>query len=110
RLSADGELQLYYNGAPAGPTGLVHVQGGVKLNGGSNAAEQGTMRYTAGPAGTRGKFEGHIVNQPIADASLNGWKQLDNNFGERRHQESPLPGASCQEPTSPTNPAAMTRP
>src|SRR5690606_968967 len=55
RLSADGELQLYYSAAPAGPTGLVHVQGAVKLNGGSNVnpVPEGTMRYTAGP-GTRG--------------------------------------------------------
>lgn len=103
RLAADGSLQLYYSAPPVGPTGLVHVEGAVKLNGGSLGATKGTIRYTPGPGNSRGKFEGQV--QHTGD-----WFQIDNNFGERRHQESPVPGASCQLPTNDMNPLTNPRP
>lgn len=105
RISANGELQLYFNSPPpASPTGLVHVEGAIKLNGGSEGDTEGTIRYTPGAGNAPNKFEGYVQNAPAIDDNVNGWKQIDNSFGERQRQESPIPGASCQLPSSTTNP------
>ncbi len=116
RIAATGELQLYPNSGPiAAPNELVEVVGGIKLTGGNAAAtgplSEGTIRYTPAAGGTPGKFEGYVVNTPAAPAgaNVNGWKQIDNNFGERKIQESPIAGASCLPPTTLANPDGTPR-
>ncbi|MBX2982739.1 MAG: hypothetical protein KF843_08705 [Flavobacteriales bacterium] len=110
RISANGELQLYHTGAPVGPTGLVHVEGAIKLKGGSVGDTEGTIRYTPGAGTVPNKFEGYVQNGDGSDPDINGWKQIDNNFGERKLQETPIPGASCQLPSSTTDPLTGPRP
>lgn len=107
RISANGELQLYYLTPIPTPNELVEVTGGIKLAGGSVGNNEGTIRYTPGAAGAPGKFEGYVVN--TAGANINGWKQIDNNFSERKIQETPVPGSSCLMPSSLTNPDGAPR-
>lgn len=114
RLSASGELQLYYNTPAPAPNELVEVQGAIRLTGGNAAAtgplSEGTIRYTPAAGGAPAKFEGYVVNTPTTDAAINGWKQFNNNFGERKIQESPIAGVSCQSPSIINSPDAAPRP
>lgn len=112
RITETGEFQLYPEGAmPATPSALVEVAGGVKLDGGSSAINNaGTIRYTPGSGNTPGKFEGYVVNTPGGDDHINGWKQIDNHFKERKTQQSPIAGTGCLPPSSASNPAATPRP
>jgi hypothetical protein len=109
RVAATGEFQLYYTAAPA-PTELMEVQGGIKLDGGSEAVNhEGTIRYTPAAGQNPGKFEGYVVNTPVGNTAINGWKQIDNNFQERKIQDSPIVGVGCQDPTNVNMvPAAVT--
>lgn len=119
RISETGSWQLYsqYPAWPAPPaaspvTDLVHVQGGVKLNGGSNGNNEGTIRYVPATGGSdRGRFEGYIWNSmsvPGLVSTVRGWKQIDNNFQERKIQQTQQVTASCQDPTNTaTTPAAV---
>ncbi|MBK9061075.1 MAG: hypothetical protein IPL81_14830 [Flavobacteriales bacterium] len=109
RLSANGELQLYYSGSPVpvplpSPNELVEVEGGIKLTGGSNVDNEGTIKFTPAVGKVPGKFEGYVVN--AGGTAVNGWKQIDNNFGERKIQDSPIAGTGCQDPTTVTFTAA----
>ena len=107
RITDTGELQFYYTGAVPPPTEIVEVQGGIKLDGGSEAVDhEGTIRFTPGSGNVPGKFEGYVVNTPAGDTRINGWKQLDNNFGERKIQDSPIVGVGCQDPSNITLTAA----
>lgn len=107
RITDTGELQFYYTGAVPPPTEIVEVQGGIKLDGGSEAVDhEGTIRFTPGSGNMPGKFEGYVVNTPAGDTRINGWKQLDNNFGERKIQDSPIVGVGCQDPSNITLTAA----
>jgi len=111
RLNEFGQLQ-FYSAYPAWPAGTpspateqVHVQGGVKLNGGSAGDSEGNIRFVPASGGARARFEGYVANTlPAAQAALlptvNGWKQIDNNFYERKLQETPKTGAGCQDPTN----------
>lgn len=113
RLSANGELQLYFLLPIPAPNELVEVTGGIKLTGGNAAVTgpltEGTIRYTPAAANVPGKFEGYVVNNPGTNTAINGWKQIDNNFGERKIQDSPIAGVSCQAPSSTTNPIGAPR-
>lgn len=127
RLAETGQLQFHSNypppptGANSTQTELVYVQGAMKLNGGSVQEEgvdpganlAGTIRFSpASPANDqRGRFEGYVYNPNITDGSATGWKQLDNNFYERKLQETTKQDLSaCSSPTSTTNPLAAPRP
>lgn len=117
RLNEFGQLQFYSKypnwpvGAPSPITEQVHVQGGVKLSGGSAGDNEGNIRFVPASGGVRARFEGNVANTlPAAQAALlptvNGWKQLDNNFYERKLQETPKTGAGCQDPSQTTLAAA----
>lgn len=113
RLSETGQFQLYYTPVPPTPSEIMEVQGGVKLNGGSLGNNEGTIKFTPASGGSPAKFEGNIANTGLPAGilpSVNGWKQLDNNFTERKIQESPIPGVGCQDPSSLTNPSGGARP
>ncbi len=108
RISADGKLQLYYT-APPVTSEMVHVEGGIKLNDGTTVANTpGTIRYIPGPVNGSvtgpGRFEGNIVNAPNSNLNINGWKQIDNNFGERKNQETADASLGCQDPSQGTYP------
>ncbi len=108
RISATGQFQMYVLAPPAGNTELVHVEGAVKLNGGSVAPDQeGTIRYMPGSGTDPGRFEGYVVNVgPPVDPTLNSWKQIDNNFGERKNQETADALVGCLDPTASNAPFA----
>ena len=107
RIAETGQLQFYYTAVAPTPSEIMEVQGGIKLDGGSEAVNhEGTIRFTPAAGSTRAKFEGYVVNTGGAD--VNGWKQIDNNFGERKIQDSPIVGVGCQDPSNiNTIPAAV---
>lgn len=116
RLTETGKLQLYSGPYPAAislngiypsnnNTELVHVQGAVKLNGGSNPANTnaanmaGTIRFTPGAGGAQSRFEGYVQNAGQNLDATTGWKQIDNNFQVRKIQETTDMSGGCQDPT-----------
>lgn len=108
RLTENGQLQLYsqypniFAVYPSLTTEMVHVQGGVKLNGGSAGNQPGTIRFVPPGGGTPGRFEGYVQNAGlgVTAPAANGWKQIDNNFHERRLQQAPLTSGGCQDPSN----------
>ncbi|HRN38671.1 MAG TPA: hypothetical protein PLL18_17310, partial [Flavobacteriales bacterium] len=113
RISENGEFQLYstypnlWGSVSTSPaTEIMHVQGGVKLNGGSVGNNEGTIRYVPGTGGARGQFQGYVLNAPGSNTSVNGWKQIDNNFDERKLQETAKATGACQPPSNPALTAA----
>lgn len=124
RLTEDGRLQLYSGAWPVGLMGvypsntnteLVHLQGALKLNGGNAQSPTapvlqlaGTIRFTPAAGGAPGRFEGYVNN--TGGMEMNGWKQLDNNFQERKLQETPSMVGGCDLPSSSTNVTLNPRP
>ncbi len=110
RVTETGDLQLYFNAAMASSE-KVHVEGAIKLTGGSVGNTEGTIRYTPGVGAAPGTFQGNVVNTAPAPS---GWYTLENRIGERKKQETPKPGIGCQDPTNiaiaSTSPGATPRP
>ncbi len=103
RLNEDGNLQLYYTTPVPAPNERVEVQGGIKI-GGSLTDTPGNIRFIPASGNKPGRFEGNISPGPT------GWKQIDNNFGERKMQDAPAGGPGCADPSSTTDPNGGPRP
>lgn len=124
RITETGLLQLYAGSYPAGSfnqetssiqSELVYVQGAVKLSGnatvmppaGSNI-NAGTIVFVPPTGGTPGSFQGYVHN--TGTGAVDGWRQLDNNFYERKYQQRSTQEGGCADPSSSTDVTTTPRP
>ncbi len=117
RLTEAGLLQLYAGNYPATygsynqessniNSELVYVQGAVKLSGNASvmppagtAANEGTMVFVPPSGGAPGSFQGYVNN--AGTGTVAGWRQLDNNFYERKYQQRTSQAGGCQDVSNP---------